>query len=447
MLIPYYGRTSTRKDPVLTDDEFGPAASIPNAEIGRAVARQIVSSLDGDLPAGRPGDVIVLARAAGVTVLGIQQITGMARQTVYRHQEQATPRRVDRGQARFETLVVLASRGSLTVAELARLLALPTTTVLPAVVDLDAQGFGTMVFDSDADDRRVSPTEAAFTELRRYFNGHVDRQPSGYLVCIELQEDMEPSRIQAAANAVLSTGDQETSTVAAPEVAPSVMSGNELLLLARTPTQRRAFGFTYEVWPAILDKAGLPFSPPRIRDVIPPGTPLVVGSPCLDRFVELLLDEGVGTPEVIREIRAGYSGELGEKALATRCLTEAAIALRRAAGQERNPKLIVTGDDAFDEWQVAKRLRLDVKREQVQRPTVDALDFAAHRLGPYLGGELGSVRAPDGRPVELKEISPTQDDLEVIVAKSGTAVVAAAHQDLVGADQVLERLVDVAYGT
>lgn len=431
-----------------TDDEIGPAASIPKAEIGRAVARQLVSSLDGDLPAGRPGDIIVLARAAGVTVLGIQQITGMARQTVYRHQEQVGPqRRVDRGQARFEALVVLASRGSLTVAELARRLALSTHTVLPAVVELDAQGLATMVVDSDADDRRASPTDAAFTELRRYFNRHVDRQPSGYLVCIELNDDMEPSRVQAAANAVLSTGDQETSTVAAPEVAPSTMSGNELLLLARTPTQRRAFEFAYEVWPTILDQAELPFSPPRIRDVIPPGTPLVVSSRCLDKFVELLIDEGVGTPEVIRETRARYSGELGEKALATRCLTEAAIALRRAAGQERNPKLIATGDDAFDEWQAAKHLRLDAKGEQVQRPAVEALNIAAHRLGPYLGGELGSVKAPDGRPAQPKEVSPTQGDLEVIVAKSGIAIAAATRQDLVGADRVLARVVDVTYRT
>lgn len=429
-------------------DDIGPASSIPKSEIGRAVARQIISSLDGDLPAGRPGDAIVLARAAGVTVLGIQQLTGLARQTIYRYQEQAgNPRRVERGQLRFEILVVLASRGSLTIVEIASRLAVSTHAALPAVVDLDDQGLARMDFDADADDRRALPTDTTYIELARYFNRHVDRQPFGFTVCIELGDQMDAQVIQRAADAVLAAGNQETSTVAGPEVAPSVMRGRELLLLTRAPTQRMALEFAYEAWPAILEEVDLPAQPPVIRDVFPPAAPLIVNSHCLDRFVEVLLDEGAGTPQRLRAARASFAGDLTEKKLAARCVTEAAIALRRAAGQDRNPKLIAIGDDAFDEWQASRALELDSKRERIQAPTVDALDVAAKTFGPFPGGQLGSFTSGASRPTQPMEVDATPENLEYVAKNSARAIAAADHQGIVQAEVVLERIVDLAYRT
>ena len=425
-------------------DDYGPASAIPDPEIGRAVARQLVSSFDTELPNGRAGDAVVLARAVGITVLAIEQMSGWARQTVYRHQKAVgDPRLIGRAQARFEAMVVLAAGGPATVTELAQGLALTPEVVLPAMFDLASDEL--CFVENIGDDRRAEPTPGTYLELRRYFNRHVDREPDAYIVCLELDARMDPAMIQKAADAVLSS--TEAATVASPDLIPSRMRGHELLLPVRAPTQSRALAFAFRVWPAILSEAKVAVSEPRLVDVIPPGLALVVASQVLDRFVEVLHENGVGTPGVLRSLRASYSGSLGEKMLSVRCLTEAAIALRRAAGQERNPLLLATGDDAFDEWMPAHSLRLTGELEKVQRPAVAALELAMNRMGPYRGGEIGSMKEPGGRPAEPVEVSPTSADLVGIAGLAAEAVSAAALQGLVSADDVAERVIDPAYST
>lgn len=421
----------------------GPSDSIPDSEIGRAVARQLISSFNVEDRTGRPGDAIVLARAVGVTVLAIEQMTGWARQTVYRHRDTVgDPRKVEGSQARFELLVLVAARGKLTIADAARALALTTRTVLPAAFDLDAENLAS-VEPGDTDDRVVGPTEDTYLELRRYFNRHIQRTSTGYIVCLQLSEHMDPAKIRDAAEVVL--GSSEAAVVVGPETVHSEGDAHELLLPVAAPTLARTMTFAYSVWPQILEKAGMPPEEPRIRDVFSPGTPIVVGSPCLDRLVERFSEEDAGTPEKLRKARFSYSGDLGEKGIASKCLTEAAVALRRAAGQERNPRLIASGDDAFDELLPARGMNLDAKGEKIQVPVVEALELASRRLGPYLGGEVGSFKASGGSPSEPKSITPTLVDLTEMVDLCAQGIAQAGRQGYINVDASVERIVDSSY--
>ena len=421
----------------------GPSDSIPDSEIGRAVARQLISSFNGEDRTGRPGDAIVLARAVGVTVLAIEQMTGWARQTVYRHRDTVgDPREIESSQARFELLVLTAARGRMTIADAARALALPTDTVRPAALYLDAEKLAS-VEPGDTDDPIVGPTEGTYLELRRYFNRHIQRTPAGYIVCLQLSEHTDPAKIRDAAEVVL--GSSEAAVVVGPETVHTEGDAHELLLPVAAPTLARAMTFAYSAWPQILEKAGVPVEEARIRDVFSPGTAVVVGSPCLDQLMDTLRHEDAGIPDKLHKARVSYSGDLGEKGVASKCLTEAAVALRRATGQERNPRLIASADDAFDELLPARGPHLDKRREKIQAPVVKALELASRRLGPYLGGEVGSFKAPGGRPSEPKSITPTLADLIEMVELCAQAIAEAGRQGYIDVDASVERIVDSSY--
>ncbi len=429
----------------------GPADSIPDSEIAKAVARQEISAFDGDEAVGRPGDAVILARAVGVTVLSIEQMTGWGRQTVYRHidsvlteasKSEKKVREIRRARARFELLVLVGASGERSLTDLAGSLALLNETVLAAATDLVDDG--TCQMKQIEDDRVLLPSEHTHQALRRRFNSRIDRLPAGYIVRVEIPPEMDPSQIEGAANRVLSS--REASTVAAPDLVPSSrVRGHELLLPVRSPTQARAITFATEAWPEIVREAGESNSTLQITEVISPGESVEVNSPSLDAFATRLHLERVGSPFKLREIRARHSGQLAEKVIASRILTEAAMCLRRALGDETRPHLLATGDDAFDELQRVGSLAIPDEIQAISEPLTVALNTASEHLGPFRGGETGSFKTSDGRPNVPKDVVPTKDSLRQIGDSSAQAIAEASRRNLVDVEDVMRRIVDATY--
>lgn len=139
--------------------------------------------------------------------------------------------------------------------------------------------------------------------------------------------------------------------------------------------------------------------------------------------------------------RDAFAGGASEAELAGRCVTMAALALRRAVGNDGEPRPIVDGDSAFAELEPAAGALARMGQVPVKQAAVAALDLAVERLGPLPGGRLGSVRAPGAVPVIVEGRGPTGSDLVEMTRSAGEAVGAAGAESFVDAAQLVRRVV------
>ena len=319
---------------------------------------------------------------------------------------------------------------------LARRAGLSAPLVTGVLTDLEAEGLCTVRRDRYAS-LEAAPEAATYLALREHFDDLYLRQPDAISVYVRLPKARRQAFMRAA-NGVLATHEH----IVMPEsTAPSVMGGPELAFKVNAPTIRRALAVTRDVWGDVLKEIGSGFSEPMITNVIPPGSQALVRSEVLDAFLEAVVDTGVPNGDALREVRARFSGGVSEAELAGRCVTTAALALRRTAGNDGQPRPIVDGDSAFAELEPAYGVPVGKEGALVKEAAVAALELATDRLGPLPGGRLGSFRAPGQSPRTVNEVRPTSSELLEMARLSGKAVGAAAATATLDPPAAMRRVV------
>lgn len=230
-------------------------------------------------------------------------------------------------------------------------------------------------------------------------------------------------------------------TVIEQSVAASTMTGPEFAFKVNAPTVRRALDVARDVWHEVQEARGLPYSEPVFANVIPPGGRGPVASSVLDAFLEAIVDAGAPNGKEARQARDAFAGGASEAELAGRCVTMAALALRRTVGNTSEPRPIVDGDSAFAELEPAAGVPVRKHGAPVKKAAVAALGLAVDRLGPLPGGRLGSVRAPGAAPVVVEGRGPTGSDLVRMTRLAGEAVGAAGAESYVDVAQLMRRAV------
>jgi hypothetical protein len=418
----------------------GVALGLADDELARAVARQRLLSRLTDHPVASLADCVWMGRAVGLSMSEMQRLTGLARQTLYRHLEpegEQELRRPGHAQAAIEVLMLVAAEGDYASAPLiARRGGLPEELVTAVVSGLDADGLCAVRRDDYAT-LEATPTTAAYLTLREHFDDLLLRRPDAISVYILVPEKHQAA-VARAAEEILASDEH---VLMSRSTAPSVMVGPELAVMVNAPTVRRALAITRDIWVEVLDRGRIKFFEPVIANVIPPGTQPLLRSEVLDAFVEAILDAGAHNGEALGELRARFRGGLSEGELAGRCVTAAALALRRAVGNDRDPRVIVDGDSAFAELQPAHKVPVPKKAVRIKSAAVAALELATDHLGPLPGGRLGSFRAAGHPPHIVNAVGGSGPALLDIARRSGEAVGAADSLRVFDARPVLTQVV------
>jgi hypothetical protein len=426
----------------MLDHLTGVARSIPAEELAAAVARQRLTACLTDHPVAPLTDCLQIGAAVGLSMSEMQRVTGFARQTLYRHRPNDTgaERNPPRPQAAIEVLMLLAAEGEYaSPALLARRARLSAPLVTGVLTDLDADRLCDVRRDSYAS-LEAAPTEATYIALREHFDDLYLRRPDATSVYVAIPEE-RPGGFEQAALAVLASYEHDVIPMS---VAPSVMTGPELAILVNAPTIRRALAVTHAVWTDILERAGMPHSGPIITNVIAPGNQPIKGSAVLDAYLEAAIDSGAPNADALRRVRDAFTGGVSEIQLTGRCVTTAALALRRSAGNDGDPRPISDGDTAFAELQPASGVPVRSAYVPIKRATVAALELATDNLGPLPGGRLGSFRQP-GEPAHVTEgVSTRWPQLVEIARLSGEAVGLAAAKGKLDAGEAIQRVVSGA---
>lgn len=414
------------------------AERLPEKQLARAVARQRLASRLSDQPVAPLSDLVQMGRAVGLSMAEMQRVTGAARQTIYRQlpEEEDPPRDPSQQQAVIEVLMLLAAEGGFaSPTVLARRAGLDPATVTALLNELDRDGLCEVRRDGYSS-LEARPTDKAYRVLREHFDDLFLRRPDGISIYLRIDPGEEVGVAGAAATAV----EELEFTVIEQWVAPSTMTGPEFAFKVNAPTVRRALDVAREVWRDVLEVRGLPFSEPVFANVIPPGGRGPVASAVLDAFLEAIVDAGAPNGEEARQARDAFAGGAWEAELAGRCVTMAALALRRAVGNDGEPRPIVDGDSAFAEFEPAAGALARMGQLPVKQAAVAALDLAVERLGPLPGGRLGSMRAPGVARVDERR-GPTGSDLVEMACLAGEAVGAAGAESYVDAAQLVRRVV------
>jgi len=180
---------------------------------------------------------------------------------------------------------------------------------------------------------------------------------------------------------------------------------------------------------------------PPVIDIVPPGNRRYSRSPVLAAFFDQIEPTETIPASTIEAYRAAYLDDSDEATLNARCLQAAARAVRRAAGNRREPQLVSTGGTAFSEGSIASQLRLTEPLEQIQKPAVSALLLGADRLGPIPAGSLARFKVPDGNPHIVESVSPTDEDRMTMASLSGQAVSAAITLKVMPVEEALKPVV------
>lgn len=422
----------------------GVARGMSDDELAPAVARQWLLSRLTDHPVAPLADCVQIGRAVGLSMSEMQRLTGLARQTLYRHldAEGARERRPADPQAAVEVMMLLAAEGAYaSPAVLGRRAGLAPELVMRVVTDLDPGGLCSVRRDTYAS-LEAAPTPATYLALREHFDDLFLRRPDAIGVYVLVPAERQAAIAQAAREIL----PNHEHVVMPQSTAPSVMVGPELAVMVNAPTIRRALAIGREIWGDVLAQAGLAFFEPVITNVIPPGPQPLVRSDVLDAFLEGVIDAGAPNGDALRELRARYRGGPSDAQLAGRCVTIAALALRRAVGNDRDPRPIVDGDSAFAELQPAHGVPVRREATAIKRAAVAALELATDRLGPLPGGRLGSFRAPGQAPKLVQDVRPTGSELIDMARLSGEAVGAAATTGALDARWALGRVVSGSEG-
>jgi hypothetical protein len=389
-------------------------------------------------------EAVRVGRAAGLGIAEMQRMSGYTRPTIYaalRAIDDRPPASLDPTLLTRQVLVVLGStKGVIPLSEVAHRLRLQPAPVHGALLSLAAQGLCHLGCATGRDRASLSAlaTPLGRDTLRAIFDDLFLRRPDGFSAYLRVDES-EQRLIQQAASGAMSHHEH---TVIEASVAPSRMTGPELVLSIHAPSSRVALQIAHDIWNEMRERAGLAPVAARIMDLIPP-SPLPCGeSAVLDVFAAAVAETAPTSATAVMQARMRYAGGSDERALACRCVTAAARVLRRTVGQEHDPRPISNADAAWGELAPVRGIHVGIDQAPVKRATQSALEIAADRLGPFRGGELGSHKEPGKPPVVVEEIKPSASDLESMARHAGAAVGAAAS--LGAADGGAEMLAVVA---
>ena len=402
----------------------GIAMRLRGVELAREVARQQLASARN----GRAGipleDAVVVARAAGIGASEIQRMAGCSRQTVYNLTSDTGRARIaaPSSQRGLEVLIALrATDGEVSIEDVAARLRVREQDLIPVVSHLRSES---LVVSLTAGPLRaqssIGPTNDGDEVLRDHLDDFVLTREDTFSVYMHA-EPHELAALRHAADILMSRHEHDLIEVS---VAPSSLSGPVLAFSVHTSSRRRAIEVACDVWKALRDlcsqHADLPPSAPRIANVIPPAIPPDAGSSVLDAFCDGIDEAMPDDHASVARARKRYAGDADDRELAGRCLTTAARALRHSLGHQGEPRPILHGDAAFDEWQIVSTLHLDSQLETIQEPLLRALDLATERLGPLAGGRAARLTARGSAAVPLVE--PRLQELEEMANLAGVAL-------------------------
>ena len=423
------------------DHLSGVASAIQDANLAAAVARQRLTSRLTDHPVAPLADCVQVGRAVGLKMAEMQRVTGLARQTLYRHAElnDKEPRCPPLAQTKTEVLLLVAARdGASSPAEMAKRARLRKERVMTALLDLDDEGLCDVHRETYGQTSiQATPTPPTYLALREQFDELYLRRPDAISVYVRLPEG-DNSEFARAAEAVIEHVDHSVIDASA---APSSMTGPELGFHVNAPTIRRAIVITRDLWREVLTQLDRPYFEPLIVNVIPAGGLPIVASDVLDAFLEAATDNEAPFVDVMRKIRSRFGGGVNDRHMAGRCITLAALALRRAVGNEREPLPITDSETAFAEFQPASGVPVEQQHLALKRAVVAALDLATEKLGPIAGGRLSSFRDPTGPP-RIVEETPSEPAVFVQIGHhAGVAYALAAAEGLMAPEADMAALI------
>lgn len=407
-------------EPVLS----GVARALSDEELAGEVARQMLGSLKAQRGSSSLAEAVRVGLAAEVSMAEMERMSGYTRPTLYaakRQLEEAARPVEDTVLLIREVLIALgAVRGTVPVVEVARRLRLSLPDAHAAVSVLASQDLCAREGPTGGGPATMSATitPAGMDVLRAMFDDLYLRRHDAYAVYLRV-DPADRGAIDAAAAKVISRHEHTLLDIS---VAPSRMVGPELALSVHAPSARVAVSIAHDIWREVREVAGLETQVAWLVNVIPPAPLPASESAVLDAFVEALVAEAPDVAGAVSQARMRFAGGIDERQLAGRCVTAAAIALRRAAGNQADPRPISDGELAAEALMPAHGVPVAAKYASVKRATVRALELAADRLGPFRGGELGSFRAPSGRPRVVAQVSPTEADLIEMATDAGRAV-------------------------
>lgn len=391
-------------------------------DVLRALVEEARHQAERERAAGdRLRTLIRAGSLAGLSALELAHASGLSRPGIYE---------VLKGRASGPVpdlaevvLAVLAARGGARKAQLAEALrvrdddlnyAIDALTQRGAVVPASG-GYGGEPLD-DIVILGNRGEELISTELRRLLARRPDRWVAYLAVRPEESEILH--RL-----ALASFGYDRVNLL--PQTIRSDMSSPELALVFDASSGVDLFNEAATAWHELRTAAELEPTPvhitalsaPRLRSEVLEALAggIAKAYPALEKQLDRVLQE------------ASPSGD--EFVLCTRALTEAARALRRSVGQEKDPRPIIDGEAAFGELQPVAGLPLDGNREKARRALVRALERATDTFGPIPAGRLSS-----GRVVDL--VQPSRFDLIDIARRAGEAIGLLGLASTAGVDPV-----------
>ena len=378
-----------------------------------------------------------LVRAGRLVGMGAAQLaeaSGLSRAGVYEVQKRAAAGPVDG----FDEILLAALAGGAGAPEaLASSLGVGIGHVHESLERLrgeDAIKYALAGYDDASQQAFVLLTAGGEARLQDMLRRAISARPELWVAYLQVAQD-EASRLHDAA--VTGYGRQNVALLES--TVRGDMTGPELAIAFDVGDVVELFNVAGRAWSQLCAEAGLPLRPAQFAAYSAPR--LRTGT--LEAFARGIADANQSLERQVMRRAADAPPGLEEKAIAVHALTAAASALRGFLGQPKRPPTLMDGERAFDELQIVAGLALDSVGEAIRQPLLRALELATDRLGPFPGGQLGSVRAA-GQPIPVvEEVEPTFVDLVEIARASGEAVGCAdgTPQGQISALEVLDAVV------
>lgn len=415
-----------------------PANGFNDSEVAREAARLQIALLNTEHPIASTVDAISAGRSTEMSYRDMAHLAGVTENTL-RKRMANSERKPDQQQLELAVRICLVHAAeALPMPEIAARLGLHEEQAIAGARGNEDAGF-CVITGLENGTTFVTSLPAATAALRAFINRHYMSEPERFTVVLSIGQ-LDPHEVQRALDEIDPTGDlgvlYQSDVLATPE------EGNgELLLRIAAPSPSAAATFAAGPWHSILEKISEPASAPPVIDIVPPGNRRYSHSPVLAAFFDQIQPTETTPASTIEAYRAAYLDDSDEATLNARCLQAAARAVRRAAGNQREPQLVSSGGTAFSEGSIASQLRLTKPLEQIQKPAVSALFLGADRLGPIPAGGLAHFKSPSGNPHIVESVSPTAEDRVAMASLSGQAVSASIAHGVMSIEEAVKPVI------
>ncbi len=352
-------------------------------------------------------------KAIGLKPTQLGEAAGLSRQAIYEIQGRGPS-----GPTEDLESVVLASvaAGATTREALASALRMeeePVSAAIEGLTRRGAVGFASAGYEGGTSTEILLLTREGEWFLEDLLRRAVHSRPEGWTAYLMVDED-EAQPLQAAAEERF--GRNRTALLS--RTTRGDMDSAELAISFDVGDQVGLFNAAAAAWHSLRADLDLEPAPPRIAAFAAPR----IRSATLEAFARGIAETAPKLERRAMRLAADAQPQGEELDLCVRALGEAAAALRLAAGAAAPAAELRDGEVAFAELQAVSGLRLDPRREAIQKALIPALERATARLGPFPGGRVGSFRGPGEALQIVEEVNPSPADLVAIAGDSGRAL-------------------------